>query len=160
MMTLGLSMIALGLMGVALAAAVGALMARSLFAMIMHLIACAAAVAVCVLLRGGGEGALAIALVGAAWAPVLLLAAMLLSARAVKPGGRRIPWLTAAAAALMAAATWAPLGELIAAAPTARAAPIALGFWLAPLLLVTGAACAGLIGFGERGVLSRSAHSE
>jgi len=31
----------------------------------------------------------------------------------------------------------------------------AVGFWLAPLLLVAAAACVGVLGYGERGALQR-----
>ena len=155
MTTMSLDIIALAVMAVALVAAVGAIAARSLFAMIMHLLTVGAAIAVLVLLRGQGDGALAIGLVAVAWTPILLLGAVLLSARSARGGRRVLPWLTAAAALVIVGAAWFPLGELVERSPPPRAASLSLGFWLAPLLLVTAAACVGLLGHGERGAYAR-----
>jgi hypothetical protein len=148
-----LQWLALALLGAAMAGAFGAIAARSLFAMCMHVSAAGAAVAAVVLLLGGGVGGLATALLAAAWAPVLLLAAMLLSARAAKhqrSGSALLGWL---AAGLTATFIWWPLRDL-----TGARAPV-LGdggsaFWIAPLLLVFVAICVGLLGYGERGAMT------
>lgn len=150
----GMQWLALLLACAVVASAIGAIVARSLFSMCMYLLAAGALAAAVVLLLGAGEGALALALFAAAWAPVLLLAAMLLSARAVKPMRRGRPWLSMGAATVSAGAILWPAAEL-----GARAAPASemsgLGFWLAPLIFATAAACLGLLGYGERGALGR-----
>jgi hypothetical protein len=155
-MIAALPWIALGLMAAAIVAAFGAILARSLFAMCMHLIAAGASVAAMALVLGAGESALAIVLFAAAWAPVLVLAAMLLSARAAKDMRRGWPWLSLAGAAAALCAIWWPLLQLGPVADAHAAyAPAGFGFWLAPLLLVTAVACVGLLGYGERGALGR-----
>src|SRR5262249_38645826 len=68
--------------------AVGALTARSLFALCMYVAAAAALATGAALALGAGDAGLGLALFAAAWAPVLLLAAMLLSGRTVKPTRR------------------------------------------------------------------------
>ena len=153
-MTAALPWIALGLLGAALVAAFGAIWARSLFAMCMHLVAAGASVAAMALVLGAGEGALALALFGAAWAPVLLLAAMLLSARAAKDTRRGWPLLSLIGAAAALCAVWWPLLQLETRADAGGAYVSAgMGFWLAPLLLVMAVACVSLLGYGERGAL-------
>ncbi|MGD9815016.1 MAG: hypothetical protein AB7V17_05865, partial [Hyphomonadaceae bacterium] len=89
-------------------------------------------------------------------APVLLMAATLASAPAVR-ARRAFPWLSVAAAALAAAVVVASMLDLPPLPQAARAAPrtVALGFWLAPLLLAAAAACVGLLGYGERGAFLR-----
>ncbi len=155
-MSAALPWIALGLLGAALVAAFGAILARSLFAMCMHLMAAGASVAAMALVLGAGEGALALALFGAAWAPVLLLAAMLLSARAAKDTRRGWPWLSLIAATAALCAVWWPLLQLETRTDVGGAyVSIGMGFWLAPLLLVMAVACVGLLGYGERGALGR-----
>ncbi len=141
------------LLAAALAAGLGVIMARSLFAMCMCLAAAGASAAAAAALLEAGEGALALALVTAAWAPLLLLAAMLLSARAAKPLRRGRPYLSFVAAAATAGAVLWAAPELDAPARAAHGAAAPLGVWPAMLLFVTGAACVGLLGYGERGVL-------
>ncbi|MEQ1489370.1 MAG: hypothetical protein ABL932_02360 [Terricaulis sp.] len=158
-MSAALPWLAVALLGVAIATAIGAMLARSLFVTALHVTVTGVAVATAVLLLRADDGGLALALFAAGWAPVLLMAAMLLSARATKaPQPRRFPWLGLAAAALAAVTIWWPLFELVAAAPVAIGNELAgLSFWLMPLMLVAGAACVGVLGFGERGPLrSRS----
>lgn len=142
------------LLGVAIATAIGAVLARSLFVTCVHVTVTGVAVAAAVLLLGADDGGVALALFAAAWAPVLLMAAMLLSVRATKTAQvRAFPWLSLLGAAAAAVAIWWPLLEL-AAAPAAIQGELAgLSFWLAPLLLVAGAGCVGVLGFGERGAL-------
>ncbi|MGD9967005.1 MAG: hypothetical protein AB7T59_10820 [Hyphomonadaceae bacterium] len=150
-----LQWLALALLGVAMIAAFGAMSARSLFVAVMHLAAAGVAVASVVLLLGSGEGALAVALLAAAWAPVLLLGAMLLSARAAKPP-RALPtmlgWLGATIALPL---LWWPLVELSAHAPTASLATTGSSSWIAPLVFVLAVVCLALLGYGERGALTR-----
>jgi hypothetical protein len=155
-LAVGLHWLALFLAGAAGAAALGAVLARSLFAMCLYLTVAGALSAACLLALNAGEGALALVLVAAAWAPILLLAAMLLSSRAAKPRQGRRRWLTlAGAGAVAGAAIWAvsDLGPAI--APMGRDIATGLGFWLAPLLLVPAAGCIALLGYGERGALAR-----
>lgn len=146
--------LALGLLAAAIVAAFGAIAARSLFATTMHLAAAGASVAAMALVLGAGDGALAVALFAAAWAPVLLMAAMLLSARTTKQARRRVPWLSMLGALAALGAVWWPLAEL---APTGAVAQrhiaVGLGFWIAPVLLAAATACLGLLGFGERGAI-------
>jgi len=86
-------------------------------------------------------------------APVLLLGGVLLSSRAMKPRTRGLPWLSIGAAAAAAAAMlWAApsldLQQQQIAPPRGGASP-ALG----ALVFIAAAACAALLGYGERGVL-------
>jgi hypothetical protein len=148
-----LQWLALALMGAAMAGAAGAIIGRSLFASCMHLAASGVAVAGVVLLLGEARGALAVALFAAAWAPVLLLGAMLLSTRAAKharSGSMLLGWV---AAAIATALLWWPLGELTVRADTI-AGTTGLGFWIAPVLLVLAIVCLGLLGYGERGAMA------
>ena len=155
-MIAALPWLALALMGVAIACAIGALAARSLFVTCMHVLTAGVSVAAAVLLLRAGDGGLALALFAGAWAPVLLMAATLLSARATKATRGRLPWLSILGAAAAAAAVWWPLIELSAAAPAAPAHGLdGLSFWLAPVVLVVAAGCVGVLGYGERGAFTR-----
>lgn len=142
----------------AVAAALEAITARSLLAMCGHLAAAGALIAAVVLLLGGGDGALAAALFAAVWAPVMLLGAVLLSTRAVKPLPRRRSWLSMIAAAGAAGVLLWSLTELPAAPAGEHAdATLGIGFWIAPVILAAAAVCAGLLGYGERGAFGRKA---
>lgn len=158
-MSAGLPWLAVALLGLAIATAIGAMLARSLFVTCVHVAVTGVAVAAAVLLLGADDGGMALALFAAAWAPVLLMAAMLLSARATKAASaRRFPWLSLLGAAVAAAAIWWPLGELVTAAPADVQSELSgLSFWLAPLVLVAGAGCVAALGFGERGSLRQRA---
>jgi hypothetical protein len=145
--------LALALIAAAMTGAFGAIFARSLIAACLYLVATGTAISAALMLLGAHEGALALALVAAAWAPVLLLAAMLLSARAAKSS--RAGWLAALAGVAVTGLIWWPLAELETPARAAIASG-AQSFWIAPLLLVAGVACFGLLGFGERGVARES----
>lgn len=141
------------LIAFAVVAAFGALAARSAFAMIVFLAASAAMAAVALAAMGAGEAALGVALVGAAIAPFLLMGAVLLSARASKRSA--FPLLSAA----LGAAALLPIGWALA---DLRGAPAVMdqaagvsGLWLALVVFVAAAACVGLLGFGERGVMQR-----
>lgn len=150
--------LALGFACAALVVGVAALMARSLFAMCMYLAATSVLVAAATLALGAGDAALTLALFAAAWAPLLLLAAMLLTARAARGKRRGGPWFSLTAAVLAAAAMLFAVPDI--GAPSAPAAIDvgAMSAWLAPLLLAAAAACVGLLGYGERGALQD--HSE
>lgn len=158
-MSLILPWLAVALLGVAIAAAIGALLARSLFVTCLNVTVTGVAVAAAVLLLCADDGGIALALFAAAWAPVLLMAAMLLSVRATKAQQpRRFPWLSLVGAAVAVAAIWWPLVEIARAAPVEIQNELAgLSFWLAPLVLVAGVACVGVLGFGERGSLRQRA---
>lgn len=131
------------------------LTARALF-MVCVLTAAMSGLAVAALLAlGRAEAAIALALMGAGVAPILLMGAVLLSARTVKPRRRGLPWLSMLAATMAAAAVlWAAPG--IAALPPIATAPSGLGLGVAALIFVAVAGCAALLGYGERGVLERA----
>jgi hypothetical protein len=149
----GLHLLALALTCGAVVVAIGALTARSLFALCMYVAAAAALAAGAALALGAGDAGLGLALFAAAWAPVLLLAAMLLSARTVKPTRRGAPWFSLVAACLAGAGVFFAVPDL-GPAPIFAAPPGGgLGMWLAPALLAAAAACVGLLGYGERGAL-------
>lgn len=126
-------------------------MARSLFAMCMSLASAHACAAVAVMGLGAGDAALMLALYGAGFAPVLVLAGLLLSARATKTY-KRAPVLLAGVAATAAGAAmlWAA-PELSAASPHLLHASGAVAPWMAALLFVAALGCVGLLGYGERG---------
>jgi len=145
--------LAAGLALLVVFAAASVLGARSLFTASVAIAALCACAAGTLLALGQGEGALALALLGGGVAPALLLGGALLSNRAVQPRRGR-PWLSVfAAAAAAAAMLWAAPstggGEPISA--SRGGAPLAL----AAIIFVAVAACAALLGYGERGVLSR-----
>jgi len=150
----GMQWLALALAVAVAILAMCAIAARSLFSMCMYVLAAGALTAAVVLLLGAGDGALALALFAAAWAPVFLLATMLLSTRAAKPIRRGRPWLSIGAAAVSAGAMLWPASEL-AARSAGSVESSAVGFWLAPLIAVAAAACVGLLGYGERGAFER-----
>ena len=157
-LSLGAQALALLLTVGAFAGAVGAMTARSLYAMCVHLVVTGAYAAASMLALGAGDGALAQALLGVALTPVVLLAAMLLSARAAKPRRSGLPWLTLAAAAGAAVAVLWVMPALGAPAPPAPIVQTGgLAPWLAALVFVSAAACVGLLGYGERGALQRLA---
>lgn len=154
-MSAALPYLALALIAVAIASAIGAIVARSLFVTCVHVVAAGVCAAAATMLLRAGDGAVAFALFAAAWAPVLLLAAMLLSARSAKTQRRTWPLASLAGAVLAAGALWWPLLDLRADAPAVAAAPVAdLGFWLAPIVFVVIATCLGALGYGERGALA------
>lgn len=147
---------ALILMSAALACACGAATARSLFAMCMYLAAAAALTSATLLTLGAGAAALGVALFGVGLAPVMVLAALLLSARAVKPKRRGLAWITIAAAiAATGAMLWA-LPELSQARPAPMVPQFNLSALLAFVLFPAIAAVVALLGYGERGALERT----
>ncbi|MEZ6024242.1 MAG: hypothetical protein R3C16_12715 [Hyphomonadaceae bacterium] len=143
--------IALALIVGAVAAAVAAVGARSMFASVMALVVAAALAGAAILALGAGDAALAVFLFAVAIAPMWLLGAVLLTGRAAKPRRGRRPWLSLAAAIIVAALVMWGGGELDVSTPLPGDA--ALPFWLAPLAFVAAIACFGLLGFGERGAL-------
>lgn len=140
-----------------LVAGAAALLARSLF--VTSVCACVAGAmgSVLLVLLGAGAGALTLALVVGAWAPLLLLAAMLLSKRTAKGMARR-PWLSIVATTA-AACVLAWVGAAIGPGAATQPAPVGAGiaYWLTLLALTLAALCAGLLGPGERGVLETDA---
>lgn len=154
---LAVDWLALGFTFGVIAAALGAVTARSLFAMCMFIAAAGAMAAAALLARGAGDAGLGIALLLGGLTPFLLLAALLLSTRAAKPRRRGRPWITIAAACFAAGAVLWALPDLGAPAPArialTGASPITL--WLTLLAFAGFAGCAGLLGFGERGALER-----
>ncbi len=152
----GLQWLALAFLCATAVTAVAALMARSLVAMCMYLAAAGVLAAAAMLALGAGDGALTLALFLAAWAPLLLLAAMLLTARATRAKRRGWPWFSLSAAIAAAAGVLFAVPDLGGAAAPAAANPGAIGAWLAPLLLAAAAACVGMLGYGERGALQHA----
>lgn len=146
--------LALILIVASVAMAVMALMSRALFVVAMYLAACGALCTAAFMLLGAAQSALAVALVFALFAPLVLLAVILLSSRTAKAQRRPRPWLSAIAALALAGGIFWVMPELGAPAPRAPATlPDAIGGWLAPLVFVVAAACAALLGYGERGAL-------
>ena len=107
--------------------------------------------AVAVLSLGGGDAALTLALFGAGLSPVLILAGVLLSAKAAKSYKRGPIFLAGGAAAAAGLAMLWPTSELGATVTPTISAQGAIGPWLAALLFATAIGCAGLLGYGERG---------
>lgn len=146
------------LIAFAVVSALGALAARSAFAMIMYLSVTAALSAVAMAAMGAGDAALGVALVGVALAPFLLMGAVLLSARASKRSA--FPWLSAALGlAALLPIGWA-LSDLRGAPSPADHGAGLSGLWPALIVFVAAAACVGLLGYGERGVMQRRPESD
>jgi uncharacterized MnhB-related membrane protein len=150
-----LDVIALVLSACVLAAALGALTARSLFSMAMLVAAVGAMAAAALAAQGAVDAALAQAFVGAALAPFVILACLLLSTRATKPRRSGRPWLTMAGGVAVAAALIWLLPDISPRQFPPAIAGDATMFWLAPLMFVAVAAAAALLGYGERGALQR-----
>lgn len=151
---------ALALMAAALACACGAATARSLFAMCMYVAAAAALASATMLALGAGSAALGVALFGVGLAPVMVLAALLLSARAVKPKRRGLAWVTIAAAIAVAGAMLWASPELAHTRPAPIVPELNVSALLALLLFPAIAAVVALLGYGERGALERTLHLE
>lgn len=150
------SSLALALILAAAACVLTASTARSLVVSCLALWAAAALGAGALLTLGRNDAALAMALIGAALTPVLLLATLLLSARAAKATKRGRPWLTIiGAVAIVAGVVWG-LPDLSEPPPQSTHDGAAL-FFAGPLFLVAIAAAVGLLGFGERGALEKFA---
>ncbi len=151
--------IAVALCAGVLASAIGASTARSLFSVSMFVAVAGALAAAALVALGAGEAALMQALFGIGVAPVVLLAAMLLSARAAKPRRDGRPWLTIVAAVATAVAVLWILPEMgpPSSAPTRTGGGFDLGVtaWLAVLVFVAVAGAVALLGYGERGALQR-----
>ncbi len=154
--------LALALMCGVLAAALGAALARSLFAMTMSMAVAAALGAAAVLAMGAAGAALALALFGLGLLPLILMAVLLLSASTAKPRRGAPPWATIAGALvavmLLIACLFLAAPQLNVLASTMKLG--AIGPWLAGLLLVAAAICVGLLGYGERGAFERATDSE
>lgn len=139
----------------ALAAALGVMLARSLFALCMHVLATGATIAVFVALVNAADVGLMIAAAVIA-VSILMICGVTLTARTVKAaqthGASLARILGAAAVAALLIAMAAPQFALSAPAPPTGGA-LHVTVWLAPLMLTLAAACLGLLGFGERGAL-------
>jgi hypothetical protein len=144
--------LALALMAAAIAAACGAAMSRSLFSVVMFVAVASALASAALLALSAAQAALDAALLGVGLAPMVLLAALLLSTRTTKSRRAGRPWLTLVAACAAGAAMLAAAPEFEASAPVAGPAG-SVTLWLAQLAAVAVFACVGLLGFGERGAL-------
>lgn len=137
-------------------ACVGAIASKSLFALVMRLAAGASLAAAALVALGAGDAALMVALVFAVACPLVLLAVILLSARSVKAPASPLNWvLSAVAAGLVAAVVFSALPG--SATPAHSEAPPAPALSLSLMVFVACAACAALLGYGERGVLDQRA---
>jgi hypothetical protein len=136
----------------ALIAAAAVFMARSLFTLAMSIAAFCACMAGGVAALGFGDASLALAVFGAAIAPVVLLGGMLLTARSVKPRKSALPWLSIVAALGAAAAMlWAiPTIDLSASITKAQGSS---GADVVAVLFAACVGCIAVLGYGERGVL-------
>lgn len=133
-----------------------ALLSRSLFVVCLCLLVAGATGASVLLLLSQGSAAPEFALSAAAWGPLSLAGAVVLSKRAAKARARA-PWLSFVLGSCVAAVlVWAVLAD----APASGAGPElghrASALWLAPLFLVMGIAAMAIAGYGERGVFGRS----
>lgn len=137
----------------AIVLAVAALSARSLFVMSVALSATAGLSAGALLALNGEDSALNLVVAGAALAPVILLAGVLLSARAAKAQHRGVLWVSMAAIVLAVAAVGAVAPELSRASAPLRHVDASANIWLAALMVVAATAAAALLGYDERGVL-------
>lgn len=145
----------LGLFG----AGSAAVCARSPVAMCIWLVAMGALATPLLVLLGGDRGAVALALLSVGWAPAVLLAAILLTARdSSAPQRRRRPWhVLVAGATIVAALGWGMSSAFFAVGAVAvqdRATPAA---WLAVLAFIAATGCWNLLAFGERGFMSDAA---
>jgi hypothetical protein len=153
----GVHVLALVFLAGALACALATAMSRSLFAMCMSLASAHACAAVVLMSFGAGDASLTLAVFGAGFAPVLILAGLLLSSRAAKTYKRGPVLLAAVSAALAGVAMLWATPELGATAATVGRTYGATGPWLAALMFVTAIGCVGLLGYGERGPFERRA---
>src|SRR5262245_13283069 len=129
--------LALALAIATVAVALGALATRSLFVMCVQLAAAGALGAAAVLALRAGDAALLLALFVATWAPVLLLATMLLTSRTTRPARGAKAWLNFAAAIVVFAVLMLLLPDLGGAVSPARGDEGGVAALFAPLLLAT-----------------------
>jgi uncharacterized membrane protein len=143
------------LLALAFAAAIGVMLARSLFALCMHVFTTGVAIAAFVALVGDADAGLVTAAAVIA-ASVLMIWGVTLTARAVKasplPGSGIVRVLGSLGAGALLIAMAAPQVALPAPAPHQGGEP-QIAVWIAPLMLTLAVACLGLLGFGERGAL-------
>ncbi|MEQ1618806.1 MAG: hypothetical protein ABL883_10745 [Terricaulis sp.] len=145
--------LALPLMLAVLTACCVALLSRSLFVACLCLLSAGATGTAILLLLNGGVAAPEFALLGVAWAPLMLIGATVLSKRAAK-ARRRPAWLSLVLGACAATAlSWAALSDTPTLALEVKFDDSASALWLAPVFLVLGIAAMALAGFGERGAL-------
>lgn len=148
--------VALALLIGALACAWAAAMARSLFAAVILFAAFATLCAAALTAVATPEIAIIAALFGLGVAPLLLLAALLLSARVAKPRPHGRPWAMLAATVIAGGVLGWSLWGL---APTRAAvngdSGPGVAIWAAALMFAAAFTAVGLLGYGERGVLRR-----
>ncbi len=148
--------LALPLMLAVLAACCVAVFARSLLVACICMVAAGAVATAILPLLSAGAAAPELALLGVAWAPLLLVGATLLSKRAARARQRR-PWLGLTWGAFAAAAlTWVVLSDAPSAATPVQFGQSNSGLWFAPLFLALGIAAMAMAGFGERGALEQA----
>lgn len=148
---------ALACLALMIALAVSIVMTRALFAVAILFCAFGALASLAALVLGAPLAALALAALAAGLAPVLLLGAVLLSARTAKP--RRRPPAVAtplAVVGVVGLTLWSArdLGAARAIAAPVESAP---ALWLAALALAAGLGAFALLAFGERGALGEDA---
>jgi hypothetical protein len=149
--------LALALLCAALACALGAALARSLFAMTLSIAACGVCAGVAALARAQEMAGLAQALIWLGVAPIVLLGALLLTTRTARSRKRRPPYAAMIAAlAALAIPVWPAILEFrYALTPAAlELAPIAA--LLGALAFVVAVFALGALGFGERGLFARA----
>lgn len=129
--------------------ALAALLSRSVLSIAIVVAAAGVLLAIVALTFGGSDVALAAAVAFGGWAPIILVALMLLTAQTARQSRRNLAWLAALPAAALAVAL--PFGQLGLARQSAIAAPEGAVFWLCLILMATGAVCVGLLAYGERG---------
>ena len=142
-------------MALALATGCAAIGARSLFAALIALMATVSLGGMSLAAFGAAQGALALIVVGVGVAPAALLGAIVLTARSAPDGGRLHAGMLGAAALLagLAIMLCAPSLSWFEGAPAAP--PRGLPMLLAVVLFVAATGAAGLLAFGERGLLNR-----
>jgi NADH:ubiquinone oxidoreductase subunit 6 (subunit J) len=149
----GADIATLALCALAIVPAVAAIAARTLFASIASLAAASAIIAAALFFAGAPLAGLVAALSFVALCPVVLLGAVLLTARSSKRGRSLTQWLGVLAASLVAVVVMigVDLGDLGDARPV-NGDPSMLG-WVGLVLFASAVGCVALLGFGEAGAL-------
>lgn len=129
-----------------------ALTSRSMLSIAICVGAAGAMAALVALGLGAGEVALGAAVALGGWAPLVLVALMLLTAGTTKRSRSGPAWLIALPAATLAVAF--PLTQP-GSSQSVIATPAGVAFWLSLVAMATGAVCIGLLAYGERGSFQR-----
>ncbi len=136
--------------------AISAASSRALFGLTMFTACFAAIAAMAALALNAPYAALTFALIGVGHAPLFLLGASLLSARAARARRGRAVATPIALAIIMGAVMWGARDVIGAPAP-ARADELgAVAIWIAVLIGAAGFGAFALLAFGERGGFERS----